>query len=586
MSYLGPLCLHFAGSFQAAVSTVNNDPTHFDDATFQPAFQQRQVDKEHPNGWWNPRGDGDWRLIGCTVRSAWLGDGTAAGADDPVLTMLIADSDRAAPAKLVDLDTDQQMVSTIWGMEMRICAPDGETLVLGSFEPIGFMDIWLRSLSGKGDGVMGAMFQSVLIGVQWGDVSHSTFLSQLRDQHGGSRLSVKLNVDGYQMDFSDPRFTLGRITGSIGPAAPDEPDHLVRGRQFIATQDSKLNMCAAALDPATAKLYIDLGNALNTDTIGGEITKLGALSLSAGTQSICPVPYGDAAWYERTAGVLALPADRALSAAEVELISKTALTLELSGKPDIQEVPAYVRPDQFVFRLSPGESVTARLCATNLGAPLADATVYAAIDTSALASDPSGAIAFPATVVTGADGVAELTISGSDPGNPRGYIDGQVYAIRPSLQPPTSASITAVNSANFISVLLFDAFEIAQPPTWYPALQSIFQQYANLYPVMQGFLDLSDYDSVVANRKLLLMAFGLDISDSNSMPVTRDLSPAKRAAILVFLNDPQQGVPPPAATAPAGAAAAAELDPAAGLSMLGGKTAAMARIEARQRAQE
>ena len=37
MSYLGALRLHFAGQFQAAVSTVNNDPTHFDNATFQPA---------------------------------------------------------------------------------------------------------------------------------------------------------------------------------------------------------------------------------------------------------------------------------------------------------------------------------------------------------------------------------------------------------------------------------------------------------------------------------------------------------------------------------------------------------------------
>ena len=27
MSYLGPLRLHFGGTFRAAVSTVNNDPT-------------------------------------------------------------------------------------------------------------------------------------------------------------------------------------------------------------------------------------------------------------------------------------------------------------------------------------------------------------------------------------------------------------------------------------------------------------------------------------------------------------------------------------------------------------------------------
>ena len=36
MSYLHAVRLTFAGRFQAAVSTVNNDPTHFDNASFKP----------------------------------------------------------------------------------------------------------------------------------------------------------------------------------------------------------------------------------------------------------------------------------------------------------------------------------------------------------------------------------------------------------------------------------------------------------------------------------------------------------------------------------------------------------------------
>jgi len=43
MSYLGPLRCHFAGRFQAAISTVNNDPLHFDTANFKPQYQQRQT---------------------------------------------------------------------------------------------------------------------------------------------------------------------------------------------------------------------------------------------------------------------------------------------------------------------------------------------------------------------------------------------------------------------------------------------------------------------------------------------------------------------------------------------------------------
>jgi hypothetical protein len=60
MSYLGFPRLHFASSFQADVSTVNNDPAHFNTATFQDRFQQRQsgANPDGMNGWWNPRGSG------------------------------------------------------------------------------------------------------------------------------------------------------------------------------------------------------------------------------------------------------------------------------------------------------------------------------------------------------------------------------------------------------------------------------------------------------------------------------------------------------------------------------------------------
>jgi hypothetical protein len=39
MSYLNPLRVNFAGKFKAAPSTVNNDPTHFNNATFRPQYQ-------------------------------------------------------------------------------------------------------------------------------------------------------------------------------------------------------------------------------------------------------------------------------------------------------------------------------------------------------------------------------------------------------------------------------------------------------------------------------------------------------------------------------------------------------------------
>jgi hypothetical protein len=40
MSYLNVVRLAFAGTFQADVSTVNNDVRHFDNASFEPAYQR------------------------------------------------------------------------------------------------------------------------------------------------------------------------------------------------------------------------------------------------------------------------------------------------------------------------------------------------------------------------------------------------------------------------------------------------------------------------------------------------------------------------------------------------------------------
>src|SRR5688500_1433904 len=118
MSYLDGTRLHFAGTFQAAVSTVNNDPNHYDNSQFDPSWWECQSATD-ANGWWNPPGDGAWRLIGCAVKSAFVAD-EPAGTEDRIFSCTIADSDRAAPAKLVDLDPDQQMVSTIFGLTVRI----------------------------------------------------------------------------------------------------------------------------------------------------------------------------------------------------------------------------------------------------------------------------------------------------------------------------------------------------------------------------------------------------------------------------------------------------------------------------------
>jgi hypothetical protein len=595
MSYLHPPRLHFSGKFLAAISTVNNDPLHFDNTAFRPSYQERQAgdDPSQWNGWFNPQGSGDWRLLDCRVESALMSDGNLAPKSDPVLATFVADSERGAPAKLVDLDPEQQLVSMIWGLEVRIVTAAGNTLLRGHFEPVAFIDIWDRSPGGTtGDVGAGAMYQSVLTDLAWNDRASSPFLRELRDKAVDGVLSIKFNVDGINLDFDSPEFMTGRIVGSIGVASAGEPRHFVLGRQFMAratpggdffTPSRKVNFCTGVLDPETRRIYLDLGNALPTVKPGGRMADLGDLALyqipppdPSGTPlligSLPAARYTVPSWYRTTAGIAVFPSDRELTADEYTRLDDNPLALITapsgggSSTPVTEKSPVgvfeppaggFVRADQFVFRLNPEEGVTADVYATRFGHPYQGATVITVpvpgqlqqssqIGQAPQVAMPADAIDYDSRIITNEHGVAQLRILARDPHHQRGYIDGQVYAIYPVLEDTIISPSNPYhhNQWNFISLLVWDGFQPDDPPTWFGSIRPIFQQYANLYPVMKRFLDLGSYDSVCKNIQLLTFAFGLDTANPNSMPVTRDLSAAKRAAILRWLTDlPEDGMP-------------------------------------------
>jgi len=623
MSYLNALRLHFAGQFQANVSTVNNDPAHYDNAQFKASYQTLQgANMRPPNGWFNPQGDGTFKLLGCQVMSAWTAQGMVS-ASDAVLGCIVADADERVCGKMADLDPEQQLVSEIWGLQMRIANAQGDTLLQGEFEPAAFIDIWDRATgSSGGDTIAGATYQSVLQNLVWGDISASPFLIALQAAATDGLLSIKFNVDGMNLDFTSPDFMCGRVVGTIGPATASEPVHLLIGRQFMAAPGPNpnffvplggLNFFPAVVDTAGGLIYLDLGNAISTNVPGGVMNNLGDLTLNVYDPIMTPGnpagsldPIGtipatgpggyssDPTWYGRTAGVVVLP----VSAQLLSLIA--ARPLIMTGGPNIEisewSSGVFVRADTFVYRLSPDQSTTIPVYAMQWGQPLQGAAISFVLDPSQLQPTPNSwpyvgtgpavaapttAISFNASGVTDSKGVAALSLSTTDPGWPRLFasgdygIDGQVYGIRASFT--NGVEYTGpVNQWNFISVLLWSGFAPPNPVTW-TEVGPILQQYANLYPVMSRFLDLGDYDSVVAHAGILTLAFSLDVHDPNSMPVTRDLSPAKRAAILSFLANPVPGkaqAKPEPTHAPAAAGHAV-----VGRSPLpqGGKAAAAAR---------
>lgn len=551
MSYLDAVRLHFAGQFQADPSTVNNITDYYNNATFKKEYQQPGPQF----GLWNPEGGAAWRLVECRVTRVCYADGTSTTDPnaDRVVGMRIADTNQRVAGKLVDLDPDQQMVSEIWGLIVRLT--DGATdFFSGAFETAAFSNLWRRAANAgrPAQQPLSAMYQSILAPVTWGDAGDSRFLRELRDALSEDVLSIKFNVDGYDRDRTIPTFTLGRITGTIGPARADEPHHFVLGRQLGGT-DPRVYFMPCVVDAAKSRIVADFGNSIQTVKPGTELNDIGALSLgwvdqTHGYTSIADVPYRDSGWYDSTAGVQSFP----LSDEQLSAIATSPIAVAINGSVVLQENVdgLYVRADTFVYRLSPETPAEVQLYATQYGALQDGAQISVAFD-PANVQPPTGLTFDPPTPIVAGNGRATLILTGHDPQNPRGFVDGQVYGVRPVPQAVTTNPPGSwINRWDSIAVLVWDAFDDPEP-TWHGSMQEIFTQYGNLYPLMDKLIDLTDYDAVAAHAPILSFVFSLPVSDPNSMPVTRDLSPAKRAAILKWLNTPGpdgkplQGTPAP-----------------------------------------
>jgi hypothetical protein len=591
MSYLNNVRLIFSGTFQADISTVNNDVRHFDNATFEPRFQDLQstANRHGPlNGWFNPTGSGAFRLIDCRVSSVCYKDGTSQSdpAKDPVIGMLIGGSNTRVSGKLVDLDPQWQMASQIWGLEVKLTDDKGVAAFGGKFRPSAFRDILFTRVGGPaGDGGASAYFQSVIECVSFADdAPNSTFLNDLREATTGKMLSIRLMTFGYIGDWTSPNYTLGTVLGVIGPCSrTDEPSSFVLGRRFTPAPSSSpqqpassfqgINYFTAVVDEDTKMLFLDLGNALPLASTDGTIMKLGTLSagllLDASLteqnpvtpqsfQSVGTIPYSDKGWLAATSGIVSFP----LTTAQIDQARNTPLALVTQpangGGPTVVAMREtqdgiLVCAEPSVLRIDSPGSKNTRIFAAKFGKPISVAvnTVQVGpqdgaggtgdaheIDPPAAPiptmGTPEAMLDIPKSVSTGPNGYIDLTVNASVAGTPRGYMDGQVYLIQYGVsgQPPT-----AFNQVDFIAVHARSAFTAPATPTW-DDVQPILTQFGNLYPIMsQQLFNIADPAEVKRNVHLLQVAFGLDIGDPNYMPVTRDLSASKQQMIVTWLDN-------------------------------------------------
>jgi hypothetical protein len=632
MSYLNPTRVHFSGLFRADVSTVNNEDLHFNPATFTPNDQDYGDNTD--NGWWQPSGTGAWRLCGCTITgAAWDGKFASTSTGDPVIGLQLKNSSDRVDAKIVDLDPDQQMVSMIFGLEVRIADPvSGAVLMTGELTPVPFMDMWGRG--GGGDIGASTFYHSTLTGVVWGDLSKSPALQALQAATLRGQLSMRFMLDSYKMGGAMRGY--GRIVGTIGPALAGEPSHFVAGRHLAPTGNSPLGNVTCCLDPAGTHILADFGNALPSDR-NGNVPNLANIHLVA-VKNVAAIKnglshlaaadivdlgsllgYDGPDYYLHTAGIQAFPPDHNLTTAQLQALQALPLAAVQSdgaggGTVWAAEAPdgIYARADTFVYRINPGESWLAPIKVTQFGQPLAGQTVVATISSNNIGgtfpvSTPVSALQLKFSGATGNDGWTTLEITGSDPKRPRQYLDGQVYEIDLSVTGAVNAG-TAFDPSNlFISVLLFSETTVPDTVTWNDHVLPILQQYANLYPRPHGpanydpgypgeptpmpllhpVISLTDQKWVASYAPRILTALDLPPEHPNHMPVTRDLSAGRRGILKTWMKgviagtivlEPGPVMPPEAAmrvrrAAPPPAAPRDQPD------MPDSKTAAMKRIK-------
>ncbi|HKP02662.1 MAG TPA: hypothetical protein VJU77_04785 [Chthoniobacterales bacterium] len=568
MSYLNPTRFTFAGSFQAAPSTINNTPANFG----KEATSQTQQS-------WNPEGNAFFRVQNCTVRSALLEGAASAG--DPILGLSFVSTDKPVPGKLVDLDPNQQMVSEVWGMRLQLGTAGDPNSFVGTFKVAAFTDLWQRRQVAPppapqgGSPYLSASYHSILEGIEWGGNPTSPLLRRMKELSLAA-LSIKFNVDLYNWynpaqgptPANEPSaFTFGRIVGAVGPAIAGEPDHFISGRSLVPFGNGALNF--APCQVGEDAIHLDLGNSMPTlpngsidpsqgdlrlailnpvaltppsdDLVaqkGGSPEAMAAASNVALTDFVFTQPI-DYVNYPANSGLASVPFNptmrSSLENAPLGIVridaQGEATEILLSENPD----GWLLRADNFVFRLDPGDAINMRVRATQFGrTPPAGLEIGL---TSRLLGKPKGGMAalnIPGSILTGADGWAELPIIAGDPGYPRRSlkIDGQVYAIDYDL---TDFPIPNAfqNPSSFISGMIYtDWSKVAAnfaSPTWDGDVEAVLNQYDVLYPVMRDKIGiaLGDYEAVRANIEVILRYMSFTRTDPRHMPVTRDLSKSK-----------------------------------------------------------
>ena len=353
--------IHFAGQFRADPNTRNNINCNYD--------ARYGIDYNYTKDY-NFNGTGEFSFFNCSVTSVVTNDGKFSKTD-PIVDSPIVNNKNMSFPKLVDLDVDYQLFkATVYGMRFGVNWKNvngTETLAFRGDWGLNVIaqDLWSRSICTDVSLVdvshrLGTHSVTVLSNVEWGDVSRSPALQQLRDAveiENDNKLSVSITLYFYTRNYPTylfRNFTLGYVVGTIGVAKPNEPVNF-GGNRLLSFDGIKQpilpleqnDSCYAyqggenqphwmykapfQVNEERKTLTVDLSNSV-PQQLHGIIRDIGDLSLGIitvrnNTNCIMRVgenlPYKKAQWLEDTGGVI----DQQLTDEQVKLLQSSKLAI-------------------------------------------------------------------------------------------------------------------------------------------------------------------------------------------------------------------------------------------------------------------
>lgn len=366
-------------------------------------------------------------------------------------------------------------------------------------------------------------------------------------------------------------FSHGFICGTVGTSTPEAPEYFVPSR-MLATYNNQpivnkqkspyyglVNFAPFSVGKDGTSISVNLSNSLPVENPGTDFyqEKIGDLSLVyfpggvisvENAVTIAPISYMDSGFLTQNGGMFTAAAGIDVSATPLGIISN------MPGGSDVillaeNKDGYYLRANQYVFRMNPGvesttenprgETANVEIHALKFGQPVADGTQISMTANPPQASNtPATQIGTPvdALTISPANGIAEtvnsiatFTLTASDPGNPRVYINGQIYFLSYGFNDPEILNSYVQDSSDFISVQVYN-----QHADESEAIE-ILNKYGYLYKIMSFLSDDKTIEGIDM-RNMVKTLLQKPFSDISHMPVTRDLSIANRTKIIDWID--------------------------------------------------